>query len=79
MCVLTNKINKTYLMRFLFCRLGYAPGMGLGGAGVKTLIFQNMVKWHIKLTGMISKLNASKILTQGQTGDLGVGSKGKYH
>ena len=31
-CVLTNKRYKTYQTEFLFCRLGHAPGVGLGGA-----------------------------------------------
>ena len=30
-CVLTNERYKTYLMDFLFCRLGQALGVGLGG------------------------------------------------
>ena len=35
MCVLTNARYKTCQTEFAFCRLGHAPGMGLGGAGVK--------------------------------------------
>ena len=30
-CVLTNKRYKTYQTCFLFCRLGHALGMGVGG------------------------------------------------
>ena len=30
-CVLTNERYKTYQMVFLFCRLGHALGVGLGG------------------------------------------------
>ena len=30
-CVLTNERYKTYQMGFLFCRLGHALGVGLGG------------------------------------------------
>ena len=30
-CVLTNERYKTYQTRFLFCRLGHALGVGLGG------------------------------------------------
>ena len=30
-CVLTNERYKTYQTGFLFCRLGHAPGVGLGG------------------------------------------------
>ena len=36
-CVLTNKRYKTYRTGFSFCRLGHAPGVGFGGAGVKIL------------------------------------------
>ena len=32
-CVLTNKRYKTYQTEFLICNLGYAPGVGLWGAG----------------------------------------------
>ena len=32
-CVLTNERYKTYQTRFLFCRLGHAPGVGLWGTG----------------------------------------------
>ena len=41
-CVLTNKIYKTYRMGVSFSRLG------TWGYGVKHLIFPNMVMWHIK-------------------------------
>ena len=30
-CVLTNEKYKTYQKGFLFCRLGHALGVGLGG------------------------------------------------
>ena len=33
MCVLTNENYKTYQMRFLFCRLGHATGVGLWDTG----------------------------------------------
>ena len=36
-CVLTNKRYETYRMEFSFCRLGHAPGVGLGGAGGQKL------------------------------------------
>ena len=32
-CVRTNERYKTYQTGFLFCRLGYAPGVGLWGVG----------------------------------------------
>ena len=42
-CVLTNERYKTYQTEFLFCRLGHAPGVGLGGAQVvkKTFFFKH--------------------------------------
>ena len=43
-------------MEFSFDRMGHAPGVGHGGAQrVGNLIFLNMVMWHIKLKGMISR------------------------
>ena len=45
MCVLTNERYKTCQTGFLFCRLGYAPGVGLWGTGgtkgVKQLFFKH--------------------------------------
>ena len=56
-CVLTNERHKTYQTGFSFCRLGYAPGVGLWGGlsaeGVKKI--SSMVMWHIKSTGMTSR------------------------
>ena len=52
MCVLANKICETYQKRLLFCRLCHARGWGLG---VKNLISPDMVIWHIKLKGMVSR------------------------
>ena len=37
-CVHTNERYKTYQMGFLFCRLGHALGVGLGGTLVETKI-----------------------------------------
>ena len=55
MFVLKNK-----RMRFSLCRLGRTPGVELGVAWGH--FFPNMVVWHIKLKGMMSrtgyKLNA---------------------
>ena len=43
--VLTNERYKTYQTGFLFCRLGHAPGMGLGGTrvprGSKKIFFKH--------------------------------------
>ena len=55
-CVLAK--YKTYQTGFLFCRLGHAPGVGLlgtGGAQAVKKIISNMVMWHIKSTGMMSR------------------------
>ena len=51
--VLTNERYKTYQMGFSFCRLGYAPGVGVP-TGVN-IFFANMVMWHIKSTGMTTR------------------------
>ena len=46
-CVLTNERYKICQTNFSFGRLGYAPGVGLWGAGgaqgVKNLFFSNIV------------------------------------
>ena len=67
-CVLPNERYKTYQTGFSFCRLGHDPGVGLRGAGVprgSKHFFSKMVMWHIKLTGMTSRQNASKIFILG--------------
>ena len=51
MCVLTNKICKTYRMGFSFCRLGHAPGVELGVLEGQKF----MVMWHIKNEGVVSR------------------------
>ena len=50
-----------YRTQFLFCPLSLAPELGHGGVGglggaqgVKN-VFQNIVMWHIKLKGMLSR------------------------
>ena len=50
MFVLKNK-----RMRFSLCRLGRTPGVGLGVAWGQ-FFFPNMVVWHIKLKGMMSRM-----------------------
>ena len=45
---------KNKRMRFLLCRLGRTPGVGLGVAWGH--FFPNMVVWHIKLKGMMSRM-----------------------
>ena len=37
LCVCSHKIYIAYRMKCSFCRLGHAPGVGLGGAVVKNL------------------------------------------
>ena len=81
MCVLTNERYKTYQTGFLFCPLGHAPGVGLGGTrgakGVKQFFFQT---WSCSISnrqGFQAEQNASKFLSYGQTGDLGARSKGQ--
>ena len=52
--------------------------MGLGDAEGQKFHFLNMVMWHIKLQGMISRTGYTEFfLHKDQTGDLGVGSKGQ--
>ena len=79
--VLTNERYKTYQTGFSFCPLDHATGVGLWGAegaeGVKKFFFSNMVMWHIKSTRM-TRMQV-KFSSLGQTGDLGVRSKVKYH
>ena len=59
-CVLTNERYNTYQTGFSLSRLGHAPGVRLRGAGgaqgVKKNYFSNMVMWHIKSTGMTSRI-----------------------
>ena len=59
-CLLTNKRNKTYKKGFSSGCLGLAPGVGLGGAGRSIFSFLNMVMWHIKLKGVISRPGYTK-------------------
>ena len=78
MCVLTNERYKTYQTGFLFCRLGHAQGVGLGGTGgaqgVKILFFQTWSCGISNQRGLQAEQNAS---SKGQTGDLGARSKGQ--
>ena len=81
-CVLTNERYKTYQMRFSFCCLGHAPGVGLWGAGgaqVVKLFFKHChVAYQIDGDDEQNRMQV-KFLTLGQTGYLGVRSKVKYH
>ena len=42
-------------IRFVFGRLGHAPGVEFGGAWGHKLNVLHMVMWHIKLKGMTSR------------------------
>ena len=81
--VLTNIRYKTYQTGFSYCRLGHAPGVGLWGAGgaqgVKKNCFQSWslayeIDWYDEQNRMQVKFSS-----YGQTGDLGVRLKVKYH
>ena len=56
-CVLTIERYQTYQTGFSFCHLGHAPQGGpLGHCGAPGgHFFSNMVMWHIKSTGMMSR------------------------
>ena len=84
MCVLTNERYKTYHMGFSFCNLGYAPGEALwsaGGAQWGQKIFYFFFK-HGHLAYQIGgddEQNRMQVKSSslGQTGDLGMRSKGQ--
>ena len=81
MCVLPNERYKTYQTRFSFCRLGHAPGVGLWGAGgahgVKKCFFKySHVAYQIDGDNEQNRMQV-KFSSLGQTGDLGVRSKGQ--
>ena len=84
MCVLTNERYKTYQKGFSFCPLGHAPGVGLWGAGgaqggQKIFFFKHgHVVYQIDGDEEQNRMQV-KVSSQGQTGDLGVRSKVKYH
>ena len=60
--------------------MGRAPEVGLFAQVVKNLFFSNMVMWHIKSTGITIRTECKNFLSsKGQTMDLGVRSKVKYH
>ena len=75
LCVLSNERFKTYMTGILFCRLGYAPGVVLWGAGCpggqKLFYFKHghvayQIDGHVKQNRM-----QVKFPSYGQTGDLG--------
>ena len=92
-CVLTNERYKTYQTGFLFCRLGHALGVGLGGyLGAKIkfgpavcplcyLLLNHRTKfnqiWCVSYSHEWGA-NVKKFLTP-HPGALGRGQKVKYH
>ena len=59
---------------------GHAPGVGLGSAWGQKFSFLNMVMWHIKLKGMISRPGyTKKFYPRIKLVTLGWGQKVKYH
>ena len=77
-CVLTNERYKTYKTRFLFCRLGHAPGVGLRGTG-GAQEFKSMVSNMAYQIGRDDEQNRMQVTSssKGQTGDLRARSKGQ--
>ena len=82
MCVLTNERYKTYQTGFSFCSLVHASGVGLCGAGVprgsKKKFKHGHVVYQINGDDEQNRMQV-KFSFLGQTGDLGVRSKVKYH
>ena len=80
-CVLTNERYKTYQTEFSFCPLGHAPGVGLGAPRGSNFFFffkHSHVAYQIDGDDEQNKMQV-KFSSKGQTGDLGVRSKVKYH
>ena len=82
-CVLTNERYKTYQTGFSFCPLGHAPGVGLWALwvprGSKYFFFKHgHVVYQIDGDYEQNRMQV-KFSSKGQTGDLGVRSKVKYH
>ena len=84
-CVLTNERNKTYRTGFLFCCLGHALGVWLGGLRVQEsnsvpssvryisswIIGPNSTKWSVWVTHMHGACNSKNKFGPGE------GSKGQ--
>ena len=83
-CVLTNERYKTYPKVFSFCPLGHVPGVGLWvaggaqGAKKKKNFKHGHVVYQIDGDDQQNRMQVN-FLSYGQTGDLGVRSKVKYH
>ena len=81
MCVLTNERYKTYQTGFLFCCLGHASWVGLGGTGgaqgVNKIFFKHgHVAYQIDGDDEQNKMQVT-FSSRGQTDDLGARSKGQ--
>ena len=80
-CVLTNERYKAYQMGFSFCRLVHAPGWDFGALGrpgdQKLFYFKhNQLAYQIDGDDEQNRMQV-KCSPYGQTGDLGVRSKGQ--
>ena len=79
--VLTNERHKTYQTGFLFCRMGHAPEVGLGGTGVprgsNNFFFKHgHVAYQIDGDDEQNKMQVT-FSPWRQAGDLGARSKGQ--
>ena len=79
--MLTNERYKTYQTGLLFCRLGHAPRVGLGALGLprgSNIFFfkHGHVAYQIDGDDEQNKMQVA-FSSLGQTGDLGVRSKGQ--
>ena len=81
-CVLTNERYKTYQTGFSFCPLGHAPRGGTLGhwwcQGGHFFFKHGHVVYQIDGDNEQNRMQV-KFSSYGQTGDLGVRSKVKYH
>ena len=74
-CVLTNERYKTYQMGFYSIAWVMAQGWDFGALGCPggSILFSNMVMWHIKSTGMTSRTECKQhVHPRVKIGDLGV-------
>ena len=79
-CVLTNERYKTYQMGFSFCGQGHVPWVGLWGAGGAKGVKNAFQTWSCGISnrwGEEQNRMQVKFSSYGQTGDLGVRSKGQ--
>ena len=80
-CVLTNKRYKAYQIGFSFYRLGHAPGVGLWALGAprgQKLFYLKHGQLAYQIDGDDEQNRLQlKFSPYGQSGDLGVRSKGQ--